>query len=210
MTSVDSASRVMLIDEPSYSFGSADNSRRYDTEVDLTGGCRPSSIHGVIIDGRPAMVIGDAGGASGVHEHSLLIHDSRVYVAVGAHVVSFTLGKPEPDWTLKTDEATCFGVHYSREHNALISHGELEIARFSPDGLMLWSSGGADIFSEGFTLLDDCIEAVDFDGRRYYFDYATGNPTRHNRVPGSDSLPGPTPPCVRLRTGRFQSGAFGP
>lgn len=188
---VDPASRVTLINEPVYSFGSSDNVRRYNTEVDLTDGCQPSSIHGLIVDGRPIMVIGDSGGASGVHEHSLLIHDTRVYIAVGAHVVCFTLGNSSPDWTLKTDEATCFGVHYSRQHNALISHGELEIARFSPDGRILWSAEGADIFSEGFALLDDCIEAVDFNGRRYCFDYATGKPTRHNKASHHNSLPAP-------------------
>lgn len=177
----DPANRVTLINEPVYSFGSSDNVRRYDTEVDLTDGRQPSSIHGVIVDDRPTMVIGDAGGASGVHEHSLLVHDARVYVAVGTHVVCFTFGKSSPDWTLKTDEATCFGVHYSRQHDALISHGELEIARFSLDGRILWSSGGADIFSEGFALRDDCIEAFDFDGRRYCFDYAAGTLTMHNK-----------------------------
>ena len=188
---VNPASRVTLINEPVYSFGSADNVRRYNTEVDLTDGCQPSSIHGLTVDGRPTMVIADSGGASGVHEHSLLIHDTRVYVAVGAHVVCFTLGNSSPDWTLKTDEATCFGVHYSRQHDALISHGELEIARFSPDGRILWSAGGADIFSEGFALLDESIEAVDFDGRRYSFDYATGESKRHNKASHHNPLPAP-------------------
>ena len=189
---VDPASRVTLINEPVYSFGSADNVRRYNTEVDLTGGCQPSSIHGLIVDGRPTMVIADSGGASGVHEHSLLIHDTWVYVAVGAHVVCFKLGNLSPDWTLKTDEATCFGVHYSRQHDALISHGELEITKFSPDGRILWAAGGADIFSEGFALLDECIEAVDFDGRRYSFDYATGETTRYNKASDHNPLPAPS------------------
>ena len=177
MTS-DPASRVSLINEPAYTFGSADNSRHYDSEVDLTDGCRPSSIHGVIFDGRPVIVIADSGGASGIHEHSLLIHESQAYIAVGAHVVCFTLGNSHPNWKLRIDPATCFGVHYSSAHDALISHGELEIARFSPDGRILWTAGGADIFSERFTLLDDCIEAIDFDGRRYFFDYASGKSTK--------------------------------
>lgn len=178
----DLAARVKLVNEPTYSFGSADNPRRYDTEIDLTGGCQASSIHGLIIDDRPTLIIGDSGGASGVHEHSLLFLDSQIYVAVGAHVVCLTLGSEHPDWTLEIDEATCFGLYYAPEHDALISHGELEIARFSRDGKILWSEGGADIFSEGISLHGDCIEAIDFDRRSYFFDYATGKSTRHNKA----------------------------
>jgi hypothetical protein len=170
----DSASRVQLVNEPTYSFGSADNTRCYDTEVDLTGDCQPSSIHGVIVDDRPTMVIGDAGGASGVHAHSLLVLDSCVYVAVGAHVVCFTQGNQRPNWTLKVDGATCFGVYYDSKHDAFISHGELSICRFSKDGEIIWSEGGADIFSEGFAILDGHIAAIDFDHRVYHFDYLTG------------------------------------
>ena len=177
----DPASRVQIVNEPGYSFGSADNLRRYDTEVDLTDGYRPSSVHGVIVDDRPTMVIGDAGGASGVHGHSMLVLDSRVFVAVGAHIVCFTLGNQFPDWTLKADEATCFGVYYDREHDALISHCELTISRFSREGEIIWSEGGADIFSEGFSLLPDYIEAIDFDHSVYHFDYLTGESKRHNK-----------------------------
>ena len=181
MKTPDPASRVQIIDEPNYSFGSADNSRRYDTEVDLTDGYRPSSVHGVIVDDRPTLVIGDAGGASGVHAHSLLILDSRAFVAVGAHVVCFTIGSLRHDWALKTDEATCFGVYYDRDHDALISHGELTITRFSRDGEIIWSEGGADIFSEGFSLQPEHIVAIDFDHSVYQFDYLTGESKRHNK-----------------------------
>ncbi len=185
MTS-DPASRVQIVDEPSYSFGSADNSRHYDTEVDLTEGCRPSSVHGVIVDDRPIMVIGDAAGASGVHAHSLSVLDSRAFVAVGAHVVCFTLGNQCFDWILKTDEATCFGVYYDNRHDALISHGELSICRFTREGEIVWSQGGADIFSEGFSILPEHIEAIDFDHRVYHFDYLTGQ-TKAQQV--SDANP---------------------
>lgn len=166
--------RVRIIDEPCYTFGSADNSRTYDTEVDLTGGDPHSSMHGVIVDDRPTFVIGDAAGATGVHLHSILVLDARVFVAVGAHVLCFTLGNQHADWILKTDESTCFGIYFNREHDALISHGELSISRFSKEGKISWSKTGADIFSEGLTLLSDRVEAIDFNGRSYHFDYRTG------------------------------------
>ncbi len=126
-----------------------------------------------------------------MHAHSLLVLDSRVFVAVGAHVVCFTLGNQRPDWILKTDEATCFGVYYDREHDALISHGELTISRLSRDGEILWSEGGADIFSEGFSLLPENIEAIDFDHRVYHFDYLTGT-TRGDNKP-TNRMAGNTP-----------------
>ena len=116
-----------------------------------------------------------------MHAHSLLILDSRAFVAVGAHVVSLTIGNLHPDWALKIDEATCFGVHYDPEHDALISHGELTISRFSRDGEIIWSEGGADIFSEGFSLLPQHVEAIDFDRWVYHFDYVTGESKRHNK-----------------------------
>ena len=166
--------RVQLVDEPTYTFGSADNSRRYDTEVDLTDGYRPSSVHGVIVDERPTIDIGSAGGATGIHDHSLLVLDSHVYVAVGPHVVRFTLGCKNLDWSLKTDDATCFGVYYDGEHRALISHGELSICRFSEDGAVFWSSSGADIFTEGVELQPQFIKVVDFNGQIYQLDYQTG------------------------------------
>ena len=93
----------------------------------------------------------------------------------------FTVGNPRPDWTLKTDEATCFGVYYDRDHDALISHGELSICRFSREGGIIWSAGGADIFSEGFSMLPEHIEAIDFDHRVYHFDYLTGQTKKHNK-----------------------------
>lgn len=58
------------------------------------------------------------------------------------------------------DAATCFGVYYLPEHACLISHGELEIARLSLSGEIVWSAGGKDIFSEGFRLSREYVEAI--------------------------------------------------
>jgi len=77
---------------------------------------------------------------------------------------------------LQVDSATCFGVYYQGHHHALISHGELEIARISEDGQLLWSASGADVFSEGFSLLPHFIEVVDFNGQTYRFQYEHGLP----------------------------------
>lgn len=166
---------VRLVDEACYTFGSADNPRRYPVEVDLAEGFRPLSVHGLLVGEVPAIVVGSAG-SGGVHEDSLLRLGDVVYFVVGRHVCRFSLGMDRLDWALATDECACFGIHHCPVHDCLISHGELAICRFSPDGKILWSAGGADIFSERFALHDDCIEAVDFNGRRYRFDHATGRP----------------------------------
>ncbi|MES2771569.1 MAG: hypothetical protein V4623_06245 [Pseudomonadota bacterium] len=163
-----------LINEPSYSFGSADNLRQYVFAKHLDGAYRPISVHGVLLNGKPLAVFGDGGGRSGVHPRSAVLSRAQLFLAVGRHVVCL---RPEPfefRWALQTDDATCFGVYYDETHDALISHGELEIARFTHDGSNVCSSSGADIFSEGFTLGSQYIEVRDFEGRPYRFNYADG------------------------------------
>ena len=79
-------------------------------------------------------------------------------------------------WAKQVDTATCFGVYYLPEPGCLISHGELEIARVSLDGDIVWSESGKDIFSEGFRLAGEIVEAVDFNHEVYRFNIATGRP----------------------------------
>ena len=67
-------------------------------------------------------------------------------------------------------------MYHLPEHDCLISHGELEIARVSLDGDIVWSESGKDIFSEGFRLVGDFVEAVDFNHKVYRFNIATGRP----------------------------------
>jgi hypothetical protein len=50
----------------------------------------------------------------------------------------------------------------------------LEIARVSLTGEIVWSAGGKDIFSEGFQIVGDYIEAIDFNHEVYRVDIATG------------------------------------
>jgi outer membrane protein assembly factor BamB len=167
------AGTIELVDEPGYSFGPADT-RSYRFAGDFSGASRASSIHGVLLDGEPLAVLGRGGGATGVHERSLAYVDGLLYVAVGDGVACL---EPRPcalKWCIQTDPATCFGVYFANRHKALISHGELEIARFGADGRILWQASGADIFTGPFRCLPELIEAVDWNGRVYRFDYADG------------------------------------
>ena len=170
---------IQLIDEPVYSTGSSDNIRRYGSEVTLDEGkYHPTSKHGVVIDGDPVVVFLAGGGCSAVHEHSAIVLDHILYLAVVDQVVSMEIGSRHVKWALSVDTATCFGVYYSIERDALLSHGELEITRFTRDGHVMWSSSGADIFTEGFDLKPDWVEAIDFNGKNYHFDYDTGDEIR--------------------------------
>jgi hypothetical protein len=166
---------VELLNERAYTFDSADNARKYRFARNFAQDSRPSSIHGIVLDGEPLAVFGAGGGASGVHECSLAYVPNSLYLAVGDSVVCVELQPFLFKWVLKTDLATCFGVHFEERKEAFISHGELEIVRFSADGNILWSASGADIFTGGFLLKPEFIEAVDWNGRVYRFKYGDGS-----------------------------------
>lgn len=80
----------------------------------------------------------------------------------------------ELDWATQTDDATCFGVYHSEKNKCLFSHGELLIARVTYDSKIVWQAGGVDIFTNGFTLHDDFIHALDFYDREYVIDVHNG------------------------------------
>jgi hypothetical protein len=168
-----------LVDESTYTSRSADNIRTYAREHDFTDNAhRPSSRHGLVLSEggvvRQCCILLAGGGASGVHEHSVVIVGSTCFVAVGDTLCSLALPSLGLLWYRQVDTATCFGVHFSAKHDCLISHGELEIARVSLSGEIVWSSGGEDIFSEGLKLHPDYVEAVDFNRTVYRLDIATG------------------------------------
>lgn len=166
---------IELINERAYTFGSVDNVRRYSFEKHLDKEYRPSSIHGILLNGEPLAVFGSSVGGTGIHEHSAILLNDDIYLAVGNHLACMALQPFKLKWETEPDEATCFGIHYEPAHSALLSHGELEIARLSTDGKVLWRSSGADIFTGEFELQLKYIQVADFNGKVYRFSYDTGN-----------------------------------
>ena len=134
----------------------------------------PVSVHGVFLNENPIAVFGTTGGASGVHEHSALFHNGRLYLAVSDSVVCLVLQPFEFKWALCIDTATCFGVHVYEPTDSLISHGELEIARFTENGEILWQSSGRDIFTGSLVLGEESVAVTDFNGDQYRFRYSDG------------------------------------
>ena len=168
------AGSVKILDEPAFTIGSVDNVRSYPVEVELDPADHSSSTHGLFLNEEPLAVFSNSGGATGVHSHSAVYVDGSLYLAIGNTIVSLRLSPFKVLWKLKADVCTCFGVHYDPARQALISHGELSIARFSSDGAILWSTVGKDIFWGRLTLRPRHIEAIDFGDRLYRFDFSEG------------------------------------
>jgi len=177
--------RVTIENDPTHSVGSTDNVHRYDHEYQLddTGTeYAVTSRHALRcsddIESIATCILLAGGGASGIHDHSALIHDGSCIVAVGPFVVSLALPSLRINWALQIDDATCFGVYDSPRLGCLFSHGELLISRVSYDGTIVWQTGGADIFTNGFQLDGNVVRVTDFYDREYVLDAETGRELR--------------------------------
>ena len=169
---------IAVDNDGTYTPGSADNQHKYNYAYHLGLNSYVTSQHSIRVTGEDrdatSCILTAGGGASGIHEHSAIILDSACFIAVGPFIASLSLPTLELIWSTQTDEATCFGIYKPPTHNCLISHGELLIARLGLSGTIIWQAGGADIFTNGFTVHTNSIEAVDFYDRRYFFDIETG------------------------------------
>lgn len=181
---------IEVLNVPDYSPGSADNPRRYEREHRLDDGAHtPSSRHAARVlsdDGDSEVascILVASGGATGIHDHSALVNGDSLILAVGPFMVSLKLPTLDLNWKIRTDTATCFGVHHSKKHQCYISHGELNVARVSYAGAIEWSQGGADIFTNGFVFMDDDVEAIDFNDDVYVWEIGTGRLLRSTRSP---------------------------
>ena len=169
---------LALIDDPTYSPGSADNVQQYDREHCFVKEYRPVSKYGLVCrnpEGEThSAILLAGGGASRVHENSGVVVNGSCFVGVGDMLCSLSVPTWDLRWAIRVDSATCFGVYYSPKHDCLLSHGELEIARVSLSGEIVWWASGKDIFSEGFRIVGDYAEAIDFNHEIYLIDIATG------------------------------------
>jgi hypothetical protein len=171
--------RLDITNDPPYFDGSADNLCSYDRLHSLDAdAATATSSHALRLFRNDQQIrsclISAGGGASGVHENTALIHDCNCIIAVGPFMASVALPSLELNWATQTDDATCFGVYESPNHNCLLSHGELLIARVTHRGTIVWKTGGADIFTNGFRLDRDVIHVADFYDRNYILDIETG------------------------------------
>ncbi len=175
MKLTSSVGEITIINEPTYTFGSADNARWYPIAENLDSPAKPCSVHGIALDGELVAVFGATGGATGVHQHSAVYANGRLYLALCDRVICMELAPFRKKWALRVDTATCFGLHLHRPTNTVLSHGELQITRFTLDGDILWQSSGRDIFTEEFSVDGELVRAVDFNGSEHRFRVADGH-----------------------------------
>ena len=167
------------MDDSSYAFGSGDNHTRYGREEYLDDAkFRLTSRHAVVstLDATAvaSVIFGATGGASGVHERSLLFLAELGFVAVGPFIVCLELPTLATRWVRRVDSATCFGILACPDAGSLISHGELEISRLTLSGDMLWQASGRDIFTGAISVDAEGVHVEDFNGDTYRFDLQTG------------------------------------
>ena len=170
--------KVTIIDEPTYSKGSADNIRSYKTELCRNDKYRHASAHGVIVGDlespeASAILLG-VGGATGIHIDSMAHNGNICFIAVGDALFSLKVPSLELQWCQKVDFATCFGVYWIESENCLITWGEVEVCRLTASGEIVWTASGADIFTEGFEIQNGHIELTDFNNDKYQVDIRTG------------------------------------
>jgi hypothetical protein len=128
---------VRIDNDPSFTFGSVDNPRAYQHAYRLDDEpYTPTSLHTVRVTQEDdkaiaSCILGASGGASGVHEHSAIIHADSLLIAVGPFVASLQLPTLTLKWKVKSDWATCFGVYHSPENRCYIAHGEVDVAAVS-------------------------------------------------------------------------------
>jgi len=173
--------RVSIVNDPTHAVGSTDNVYSYDHVYhldDARAEYAVTSRHAVRVFNGDELIAScillAGGGASGINEHSAIIHDESCVIAVGPFMASLVLPSLKLKWATQTDDATCFGVYDSPSNGCLFSHGELLIARVTYDGTIVWQSGGADIFTNGFQLDENVVRVVDFYDRQYVLDAETG------------------------------------
>ena len=174
--------KIAVENVPHYGAAEDASARHFDREISLddTSGYHTTSKHAITIRHHSeliaSVIVLAGGGASGVHKNSAIILGDTLLLAIGLHIACLTLPTLKLNWATQTDDATCFGVHYSRSHHFILSHGELQISALTPDGTIIWSAAGADIFTNGFTFDDNRIIARDFNDRDYVIDIASGTP----------------------------------
>ena len=174
--------RIEITNDSVHSDGSADNVHTYDRTYRFGDDAyQATSRHAIRVTFDDELVgsclLSADGGASGVHDHMAIQHNDVCFIAVGPFIAALDVQSLKLKWVRQTDDATCFGVYNSAKHNCLLSHGEIEIARVTYDGKIVWQAGGADIFTNGFELQDDVVRVFDFEDREYVIYIETGRET---------------------------------
>ncbi|MCU4164186.1 hypothetical protein [Carboxylicivirga caseinilyticus] len=170
---------IEVLDEPTYKFGSTDNSFHYSKHFFGNGATDyPTSKHGIkiyqddqIIDS--CIIIG-SGGATYIHQNSLLFDKDQLLLCCCDTIFCLTLPDLRLKWKTQSDQATCFQIF--RQQDDYIVHGEFQVTKLDKEGNKKWEFGGADIFvstdnEEEFKIESDGILLTDFGKTKYKIDF---------------------------------------
>jgi hypothetical protein len=175
--------RDMLVEiksDDTYTKDSSDNVFHYDFIYcdNESSDNEPSSKIGVILKKDDKIVLSailcGVGGATGVHDNSVLIDNDKLLVCVANKVFCLSLPDLHLIWITNPDWASCFQI-FKTQHGIIV-HGEAEISSIDLFGKILWSFSGADIFvtpesGNEIELTKDYINLVDWNGKKYQIDY---------------------------------------
>jgi hypothetical protein len=95
-------------------------------------------------------------------------------LSIGANLVCLALPTLELIWTREVGATASFGLLWSPPHHCLISQGEREIQRYDLEGKLAWSASGYDIFTYGVKLLEEGVQAIDFENNVHLFEWESG------------------------------------
>jgi len=170
---------IEVSDEPSFTYGSADNNYKFSKHYFGDGGYKhPTSKHGIKIFSKDQLIndciIIGSGGATCISLNSSVINNEELIICCCDTVFCLTIEGLKLKWQTRADQATCFGVY--KLQNAYIIHGEIEISKLDQHGNIIWQFGGADIFvsfdeKESFRLNPDHIALTDFYKTKYKIDF---------------------------------------
>ena len=145
---------VIITADPTYDPDSVDNPKTYRhiyTSEDF-GRYKLSSRVAIVIktdkngetEEFSSAFIGETGGATAIHDASILREEDILMVCACDKVLALNLPDLTLKWKMKADDITCFGIH--RFGNGFLVHGECQLTQLNLFGEQLWTFSGRDIF----------------------------------------------------------------
>lgn len=111
--------QINIFHDNAYTTKSADNVNSYSREYIL--GEYISSRYGINVEHNSipinSCILLAGGGPTTVHDHSALIIEDNLFVAIGDQICCTSLPALDLRWHIKADTATCFGIYYSDAFN---------------------------------------------------------------------------------------------
>jgi len=170
--------KIRVFEDNGFKESSVDNIHKYDLIYLKKSDYKFSSIFGIKIFQDTvelkSAVIGSIGGATGIHDKSIIVESERLVVCCSNSVFCLSIPDLTLLWKTQADQATCFEIYEYQD--SYIVHGELEISRLDRNGKILWQRSGADIFTtaegkEDFIITDNYILATDWENKKYKFNF---------------------------------------